>query len=336
MTIQSLRELEVPSGLLVHGVSRAQFRKTIYLKVLRNSRTFQEGYLSRRRLYFTDYEILFVCNKSTEKEFNFGGFKPDLRGLEYTFPTSYQETASPLSKATGLLRKYSDRTLSFQSDALNAVLGILRSLRNEPDPVGSIWGLPFGNAAAAGETPDYRLCLYWYNSAECINRRHEFPSWSPLAWEGRKRFDQCQHPVSATSMRVLWEQCDRQYSNEQATGLLNELFLTAYIVRLLVERSGERCYALLPTLDDVKARIGWDDREHDDKAVQSVLCAINIYKNVSLDWYTAPCTVFHFIILEARGAKYERQGHSKLLFSPTDRRLERWLEDQVKQTIVLI
>jgi hypothetical protein len=287
-------------------------------------------------LYFTDYEILFVCNKSTEKEFNFGGFKPNLRNLEYTFPTPNQETASPLSKATGLLRKYSDRTLSFQSDALNAVLGILRSLRNEPDPVGSIWGLPFGNAAAAGETPDYRLCLYWYNSAGCRTRRHGFPSWSPLAWEGGKSFDECQHPVSATSMRVLWEQCDRQYSNEQATGLMNELFLTAYIVRLLVERSGGTSYALLPTLDDTKAMIGWDDHEDYDKAVDSVLCAINIYKNVSLSWYTVPFTVLHFIILEARGAKYERKGNTRLLFDPTERIVERWLEDQVKQTIVLI
>jgi hypothetical protein len=288
-------------------------------------------------LYFTDYEILFVCNKSTEKEFSFAGFKPNLRNLEYTFPTSNQETASPLSKATGLLRKYSDRTLSFQSDALDAVLGILRSLRNEPDPVGSIWGLPFGNAAAAGETPDYRLCLYWYNSAGCNTRRHEYPSWSPLAWDsGGIGFDECQHPVSATSMRVLWEQCDRQYSNEQATGLLSELFLTAYIVRLLVARSGVKRYAVLPTLDDVEARIGWDDYEDYDKAVESVLCAINIYKNVSLDWYTFPCTVLHFIILEARGVKYERKGHAKLLFGPTDRRVERWLEDQVKQTIVLI
>lgn len=107
-----------------------------------------------------DYEILSVCKKSAEQEFSPTGDAPYLHDHEYTFPAAQEKTASSLSHRMSLLEQFSFRNLSFQFDALNAVVGILKSLRTEAYPVGSIWSVPFGDSRAAKFETDHRLCLY--------------------------------------------------------------------------------------------------------------------------------------------------------------------------------
>ena len=242
----------------------------------------------------------------------------------------------------GILEQYSSRNISFQSDALNAVLGILKSFRSEPDPVGSVWAVPFGNDATAYKAPNPRFCLYWRNS-DSSTRRQGFPSWSPLGWEGSKRFYQFQHPISSSSTWALWEPCDRQYSTVTATGVSHELFLTAYILRLFVEfkydeDGGYRVLGVvLHTPEDTWSPIHWDDSDTEKDDLKSVLCALTFTREFATDYgHSSYYTVYSVIILEARGEKYERKGISQLNFNNHGKRPEKWFEDRVKQTIILV
>jgi len=234
----------------------------------------------------------------------------------------------------GVLEQYSNRSLSFQSDALNAVLGILKSFRSEPDPVGSIWGVPFGNYATAEKTPNPRFCLYWRNS-ESSTRRHGFSSWYPLGWGGSKWFHQFQHPISAPSIWALWEPCDRQYSTVNTMGVSHELLMSAYILRLFVVYNGpDRIPGIvLPTPDDTWSVLDWDDSDAEKEEWKSVLCAVTFSREFG---GRSNYTVYSIIILEARGEKYERKGLSQLAVKNDGKTPEKWFEDRVKQTIVLV
>jgi hypothetical protein len=80
-----------------------------------------------------------------------------------------------------MLREYSFRNLSFDSDALDAVVGALNMLEEESPPLRSLYGVPCSN----GDVPSAKsyFALHWYHAAPC-RRRLGFPSWSSLGWQG--------------------------------------------------------------------------------------------------------------------------------------------------------
>ncbi|ORY17831.1 heterokaryon incompatibility protein-domain-containing protein [Clohesyomyces aquaticus] len=159
--------------------------------------TYQEAYLSKRRLIFTDHRALFVCNETIFVEpmngFPFGSLKHIERLIPRpTLSKSWDSTpavwatgtraSSELSHVSNCVAEYSKRQLSFESDAFNAILGVLQSLAmREESPIKHVWGvpvevltLPFGCS---------RIALSWYHERPC-RRRVEFPSWSSLGWAG--------------------------------------------------------------------------------------------------------------------------------------------------------
>lgn len=102
--------------------------------------TYQEARLSRRCLFFTKYQVYFSCHAITLSEALSDGPSTSLvarnlnsRGLE---PLTF----SPSRNMSGLFLDrlaYSQRTLSYQQDALDAFRGILRL-----HPFVTLWGIP--------------------------------------------------------------------------------------------------------------------------------------------------------------------------------------------------
>ncbi|KAG9192531.1 hypothetical protein G6011_11265 [Alternaria panax] len=182
--------------------------------------------------------MLFICKEFTGWDNTVIGLDPEIELLEHTVP---QSTDRGLRRGMGLLEVYSLRSLSFQSDALNAILGILKSLRTDVDRVGSIWGILFGKSSHWDRVADFSLCLYWKTSASNAKRRHGFPSWSPLAWEGAEiRFSQIQYPLLATSIPAFWERCDSQYSSRtpEKTGAVTGSFFPLNTLNSLRKYNG--------------------------------------------------------------------------------------------------
>jgi hypothetical protein len=91
-----------------------------------------------------------------------------------------------------ILMTYTERYLSHDEDALNAVVGALNTLSTKSRPTYHIWGVPvwpptrsswmqsFGARKSSRGT---RFGILWSHDVRC-RRRVGFPSWSPLGWEG--------------------------------------------------------------------------------------------------------------------------------------------------------
>ncbi|EMD62348.1 hypothetical protein COCSADRAFT_42659, partial [Bipolaris sorokiniana ND90Pr] len=95
--------------------------------------TFQEGYLSRRKLIFTENEAVYLCDdmycqESIRKDISTRptGQRQGLAGaaMDGICPMSTNERKGQV-KLDDLLNEYNSRDLSYQSDALNACQGIL-------------------------------------------------------------------------------------------------------------------------------------------------------------------------------------------------------------------
>jgi hypothetical protein len=106
-------------------------------------------------------------------------------GLESRFRTRW---------ISGRIDEYLQRSLSYESDMLNAFMGVLRQAWFSPDATYHFWGLPF-MSKLAGNGPldaDVLSALFW--SKRCAaqptvtSRREKFPSWTWAAWRNLSGF----------------------------------------------------------------------------------------------------------------------------------------------------
>jgi hypothetical protein len=148
--------------------------------------TYQEGYLSKRRLFFTDVQAVYVCESAIEHEIHVGGSglsrgQPGL--LAGSLPTfTVQTTHQAVNK---ILEEYSFRSLSFETDALDAIVGALNTLEDEEPSIRHLYGVPFSRSPM--HPCRVYFALHWVHRSRC-RRRYEFPSWSPHGWEGQISF----------------------------------------------------------------------------------------------------------------------------------------------------
>ncbi|KHE86330.1 HET-domain-containing protein [Neurospora crassa] len=178
--------------------------------------TFQEAILSRRLLIFTDYQVEFICSNAVWHEctlpgteylrleesmrvdaFLGGGKVPNsFRGL---IPTQRSAGKIPMDIGllTSYLEEYSGRHLTYQSDALNAISGLLSRISTL-----TYLGIPildqFDLVKGLPHTSILKRALWcflgrlaWYPAHQGkipLQRRYAFPSWSWLGWEGRITF----------------------------------------------------------------------------------------------------------------------------------------------------
>jgi len=186
--------------------------------------TFQEGVLPRRRLVFTEHQSFFECQFSSWTE-GLGGvecavdrqaanvfrtnigscLRPLLSGYRNppSLPHEYQRLrdASAWEDAIcrrichflSLVERYTDRHLTFESDSLKGVTGILKVFeKNSSCPIHHLSGLPY--APLHNSSSDLKfterylfVSLCWYHFSYVgshPNRREAFPSRSWAGWAG--------------------------------------------------------------------------------------------------------------------------------------------------------
>jgi hypothetical protein len=147
--------------------------------------TYQEAVLAQSRLFFTDRQVYFESNESVESELT--TLAPVVtRVLD---PRIYSQVTS--STYSGdvyeCIQEYSRRTLSFPSDAMNALSGILTYYGRERG-IHHLWGVPYSDRTPASidEPPRKRVVTFeeslrWYAKSDHV-RRDGFPSWSWVGW----------------------------------------------------------------------------------------------------------------------------------------------------------
>ncbi|KAI1328550.1 heterokaryon incompatibility protein-domain-containing protein [Xylariaceae sp. FL0255] len=155
--------------------------------------TFQEYYLSRRKLIFINDTIYFQCLEESYQELEDGlPVRPD--------PT--REQGQILSKPGGdvyhllgqLLVKYSTRNLGFQSDQVVAMAGICRRLADYAQCT-----LLFGNPV-----PAIDWFLLFYPGMKGLKRRDIFPTWSWAGWFGQIYYNYGSGNVTKWTTASTW------------------------------------------------------------------------------------------------------------------------------------
>lgn len=205
--------------VVVHGVTLLQIfphpasvlKDSVWAK---RGWTYQEGYLSNRRLIFTDYQVSFLCNgvhiaesvKRAPFALNCFDNKYFLDVVPSRAQSQNQKNIYRMKGVGGLITEYSARRLTYESDVILALLGIFRVL--ERRGIYHIWGVPY--------QPDdgHGLRLDWYQQASS-QRRAGFPTWSWTGWTGpveindrfkdRPRFDIRIGPGSLSILSWPWE-----------------------------------------------------------------------------------------------------------------------------------
>lgn len=154
--------------------------------------TLQEAMLSNRRLLFTDYQVSFQCNgmhcsEAVHWPYELMHAKSSRRLPEnvprppfgrLTLDQKYYNEYRPYFNLLNILEEYSNRTLSYSSDSLNAFLGILSSFASRKNPIYHVWGVPL-----VLQHNRWDLMLNWRHRQPC-NRQAQFPSWSWAGWSG--------------------------------------------------------------------------------------------------------------------------------------------------------
>ncbi|KAK8098130.1 uncharacterized protein PG998_013616 [Apiospora kogelbergensis] len=163
--------------------------------------TYQEGYLSNRRLIFTDQQVSFLCNvahhaetiqkakivavaEMNESTYAFRHMMPCLNPNMHMDPVATKQWNELKQEQ---LVNYTRRDLTHESDSLNAILGLFRTL--QPSGIQHLHGVPI-RRTRKGDYPWLQFPLAWHHEADGATRREQFPSWSWSGWEGGIRMDE--------------------------------------------------------------------------------------------------------------------------------------------------
>jgi hypothetical protein len=151
--------------------------------------TYQEGILSKRRIVFTDDQVIFECNSMHTLESQAvpldvlhtsdkGRFRKAVRHGAFRWKT-------PGTDIMPFLAEFSKKELSHPVDALNAMQGIFQMFLKAKTPIYHIEGVPLLPTKSLAFVPEHSFIhgLSWYHR-NVGERRSEFPSWSWTGWTG--------------------------------------------------------------------------------------------------------------------------------------------------------
>lgn len=183
--------------------------------------TYQEAIFSRRRLIFTDRQVIFNCNARFCLE---SGIALPNQELDFLASLWTSRKAAPGYQLVGghisCMEQYCGRSLTKDSDALNAIMSTLEAT-SERDYY-HIWGVPVkcsvqdsisddesqskvsnsGCGSSLYDPEKTTIWLSWNHTRIGRRRRPGFPSWSPLGWADTPiRWDETSHFTGAVSVR---------------------------------------------------------------------------------------------------------------------------------------
>ena len=163
---------------------------------------FQEAVLSYRRIMFTAEQAYFECNGMNCYEtvkcpldlLPFPSYDPPFSRSRKIFTILDRSTEVDLKGSDicwGLLKLYTKRNLSHDSDSLQAFAGLTSLLSRYDTPLWFFWGIPLYRKCESRDI-DFFSGLCWqhvhgYNAPGELTqsrRREEFPSWSWAGWQG--------------------------------------------------------------------------------------------------------------------------------------------------------
>lgn len=153
--------------------------------------TYQEGYLSPRRLIFTTSQVTFLCNRMCAPESVKRPVKNWVRDnstspfLHIIPKFDIGRRIFPAVQLLAQIEEYSKRDLTYESDSLKAFLGVLNYYhRNTAKAKLPVLHL-FGGLTVERISEEDDLCvhLHWYHENP-VKRRLEFPSWAWTGWSG--------------------------------------------------------------------------------------------------------------------------------------------------------
>ncbi|KAK8862727.1 HET-domain-containing protein [Apiospora arundinis] len=156
--------------------------------------TYQEGYLSRRRLFFSKTQTLFVCDSMVFPEsMAFGFLLKDSEwgrsglvrrpGLPNQTEGCQQDFREDYHNLRDNILQFSNRKLTFDDDSLRAFMGVLNDHKHGVTRQHHLWGLPISPAEGLHMPP--RIALGWTHGCSMAQwRRPSLPSWSWVGWAG--------------------------------------------------------------------------------------------------------------------------------------------------------
>ena len=288
--------------------------------------THQEGYLATRRLVFTDKEVLYVCNQGAWQEsVQRPSIEDDVNYLSmYTqcFPEPNPSPSATRRAVYGILNSYSGRKLSYNSDILNACIGVLNKLVGHHH----FWGMV---TPCVGSERCMPLCLEW-RSRIPGQRREGFPSWSWVATTNPKWIPSCDwgdhHGGYVAHIRTndgRWlspeEQTESRYDplpmNFGPTLRLRAMLYTAFLsTHTMYEAPNSRPVVIFQSTDGDGSEIEvvfklWLDSEPTEldwkNAIKAILVSSSTRENRDIEPYSLGPA---FMILQAVGDHYKRIG----------------------------
>ncbi|KAF4630652.1 hypothetical protein G7Y89_g7491 [Cudoniella acicularis] len=144
--------------------------------------TYQEGLLSRRRIFFTEDQIYFECD--ARHCFESTGC---LQNNVFWEASQKARIFSIGGRAVGrhdfykTVNQYSGRKLTYESDILNGVWGVLRTFCDTKYPIIHYWGVP----VYAKQSGYDCIAGFTWDLVRPAQRRAGFPSWSWSGWIGQ-------------------------------------------------------------------------------------------------------------------------------------------------------
>ena len=189
--------------LVTPGGTDQQYEEVEESRWFSRAWTFQECYSSRRRLFFTNRTVFYVCNSPDRSEginVNSG-----FRRFYDCLPSNADQIFYP-DQSYQMFRRlelYTSRQLTYDSDALDAILSTLESFANFTHPVYHIWAIPVYIPIYQAGLPQIPFIALGFCHLQPCRRRHGFPSWSVLGWDGPAKWYNSESKVEMSGFSLV-------------------------------------------------------------------------------------------------------------------------------------
>lgn len=212
--------------------------------------TYQEAMLSRRRILFTEAEVYFECcgmhcrealrtslrllHRKDMKNF-LSWIRPGFFAGAGGVSTSWSKglnAAGPFCERRQRqfvchVENFSARQLTYDSDSLSALLGILRTFESAVPPIYHISGLPVVCGASGIATRSFISALGWRHNKDYDfrgpKRRSAFPSWSWIGWETTALFLKDDSHFNPFEVQVWIKDTNRKFLALEISDQINVL-----------------------------------------------------------------------------------------------------------------